>query len=73
VFGCWYVPSYVAVRQGALKLSRDALSWELPHGGRDCSFRDAWLLLGVVCVFLSMPECLTSLPHPSLSLGPCAS
>jgi hypothetical protein len=32
VFGSWHVPSYVAVRLGALKPSRDALSGKLPHG-----------------------------------------
>jgi hypothetical protein len=32
VLGCWYIPSYVAVCQVALKLSRDALSWEPPRG-----------------------------------------
>jgi hypothetical protein len=32
MFGSWYVPSYVAVRWGALKLSRDALSGKPPRG-----------------------------------------
>jgi hypothetical protein len=32
VFGSWHVPSYIAVRQGALKPSHDALSGEPPHG-----------------------------------------
>jgi hypothetical protein len=32
VLGSWHVPSYVAVRQGALKPCRDALSGEPPHG-----------------------------------------
>jgi hypothetical protein len=32
VLGCWDFPSYVAVRQDALKLSRDDWSWELPRG-----------------------------------------
>jgi hypothetical protein len=31
MLGCWYVSSYVAVRQDVLKLSRDALSWESPR------------------------------------------
>jgi hypothetical protein len=32
VLGSWHVSSYVAVRQGALKSSRDALSGELSRG-----------------------------------------
>jgi hypothetical protein len=32
MFGSWHVPSYVAVRRGALKLSRDALSGKPPCG-----------------------------------------
>jgi hypothetical protein len=32
VLGSWHVPSYIVVCQGALKLSRDALSWEPPRG-----------------------------------------
>jgi hypothetical protein len=32
MFGSWHVPSYIAVRRGALKLSRDALSGEPPRG-----------------------------------------
>jgi hypothetical protein len=31
MFGSWHVPSYVAVRRGALKLSRDTLSGETPR------------------------------------------
>jgi hypothetical protein len=32
VLGSWHVPSYVAVRRGALKPSRDALSGKPPRG-----------------------------------------
>jgi hypothetical protein len=32
VLGSWHVPSYVVVRRGALKPSRDALLGKLPHG-----------------------------------------
>jgi hypothetical protein len=32
MLGSWHVPLYVVVRRGALKLSRDALSWEPPRG-----------------------------------------
>jgi hypothetical protein len=32
VLGSWHVLSYVVVRRGALKLSRDALSGEPPRG-----------------------------------------
>jgi hypothetical protein len=32
VLGSWHVPSYIAVRRGALKPSRDALSGKLPRG-----------------------------------------
>jgi hypothetical protein len=32
VLGSWHVPSYVAIRRGALKLSSIALSGEPPHG-----------------------------------------
>jgi hypothetical protein len=31
VLSSWHVPMYVAVRRGALKLSRDALSGEPPR------------------------------------------
>jgi hypothetical protein len=74
VLGSWHVPSFVIVSWGTLKLSSDALSWEPPRvAGLDCSFRDDWLLLRVVCVCLSLPEYLPSLPRPSLSLGLCVS
>jgi hypothetical protein len=73
VLGRWHVPSYVVVHQGALKLGRDALSGEPRVAGLDCSFRDAWPPPRVVCACLSLPEYLPSLPHPSLSLGLCAS
>jgi hypothetical protein len=73
VLGSWHVPSYVAVRQGALKPSSDALSGEPPRSrvglfpsGRLASPRVDWACL-------SLPECLPSLPRPSLSLGLCAS
>jgi hypothetical protein len=39
----------------------------------DCSLQDAWPSPRVVWACLSMPECLPSLPRPSLSLGSCAS
>jgi hypothetical protein len=32
VLGSWHVPSYVAVRRGALMPSRDALSGKPPRG-----------------------------------------
>jgi hypothetical protein len=32
VLGSWHVPSYVTVRRGALKPSRDALSGKPPRG-----------------------------------------
>jgi hypothetical protein len=32
VFGNWHVPLHVAVRQGALKLSCDAMSGKTPCG-----------------------------------------
>jgi hypothetical protein len=32
VLASWYAPSYIAVRWGALKLSRDALSGKPPRG-----------------------------------------
>jgi hypothetical protein len=32
MLGSWHVPSYVAVRRGALKPSRDALLGEPPRG-----------------------------------------
>jgi hypothetical protein len=38
-----------------------------------CSFRDAWPSPRVDWACLSLPECLPSLPRPSLSLGSCVS
>jgi hypothetical protein len=32
VLGSWHVPSYVAVRRGALKSGRDVLSGKPPRG-----------------------------------------
>jgi hypothetical protein len=32
VLGSWHVPSYIAVRRGAFKSSRDALSGKPPRG-----------------------------------------
>jgi hypothetical protein len=32
VIGSWHIPSYVAVRRGALEPSCDALSGMQPHG-----------------------------------------
>jgi hypothetical protein len=32
MLGSWHVPSYVAVRRGALKPSRDTFSGKPPHG-----------------------------------------
>jgi hypothetical protein len=72
VLGSWHVPSFVVVRRGALKSSSDALSGELPVAGLDYSLRDAWPSPRVDWTCLSLPECLPSLPHLSLSLGSCA-
>jgi hypothetical protein len=42
MLGSWHVPLYVAVCQGALKPSHDALSGERHVAGLDCSLWDAW-------------------------------
>jgi hypothetical protein len=66
----WYVPSYVIVRQAALKLGLDVMSGKLPRGRvglftpRHLAFSpSSWSCLG-------LPEYLLDLPRVSLSLGP---
>jgi hypothetical protein len=73
VLGSWYVPSYVAVRQGVSTPSCDTLSGKPPHGRVElfplgCL---AFPLSSWAC--LSLPEHLLDLRRVSLSLGPRAS
>jgi hypothetical protein len=52
MFGSWHVPSYVTVRQGALKLSRDTLSRK-PLRGRVGLFPPGCLALSPSSLSLS--------------------
>jgi hypothetical protein len=68
----WYVPSYVVVRQAALKLGLDVLSGKPPRG-RVGLFTPGHLAFSPSTWVLPLPEYLLDLPCVSLSLGPRAS
>jgi hypothetical protein len=66
----WYVPSYVVVRQAALKLGLDVCRGSRRVARSGCTPWDTWHSPRVVWSCISLPEYLLVLPRVSLSLGP---